>query len=98
MVSCALAVKVIFHRSCPPSKTVFHRRPSSSFGSFSFLGFNPDIVEEFGVKWGLKSSIFVVQKTTAPKIGLEFRQGSIGAIRSTLAMLYDSGDVARRRL
>ena len=41
-----------------------------------------------------KSSIFVVQKATAPKDGVEFRQGSIGIIRSSLAMLYD---VWRRR-
>ena len=37
----------------------------------------------------LKSSIFVVQKTTAPKNGVEFCQGFISAIRSSLAMLYD---------
>ena len=45
------------------------------------------IVEEVDVKRVLKSSIFVVQKATAPKSGLEFRQGSIGAIRSSLATL-----------
>ena len=32
-----------------------------------------------------KSSIFVVQKATAPKNGVEFPQGSIGTIRSSLA-------------
>ena len=42
----------------------------------------------------LKSSIFVVQKATAPKSGVEFRQGSIGTIRVGLAMSYD---VWRRR-
>ena len=30
-------------------------------------------------------SIFVVQKATAPKSGVEFRQGSIGTISSSLA-------------
>jgi len=42
-------------------------------------------VEEVGVKRVLKSSIFVVQKATAPKTGVEFLQGSIGS----LAMSYD---------
>ena len=42
----------------------------------------------------LKSSIFVVHKAAAPKIGVEFRQGSIGTIRSSLATPYD---VWRRR-
>lgn len=41
-----------------------------------------------------KSSIFVVQKPTAPKNGVKFRQGSIGTIRSSLATSYD---VWRRR-
>ena len=41
-----------------------------------------DIVEEVGVKGVLKSLIFVVQKANAPKTGVEFRQRSIGAIRS----------------
>ena len=36
-----------------------------------------------------KSSIFVVQKPTAPKNGVEFRQSSIGTIRSSLATSYD---------
>ena len=54
----------------------------------------PDIVEEVDVKEVLKSSIFVVQKATAPKSGVEFRQGSIGAIRSSLATSYDA---SRRR-
>ena len=43
----------------------------------------------------LKSSIFVVQKAAAPKIGVEFRQGSIGIIRSSLAT---SSDISRRQL
>ena len=46
-------------------------------------------VEEVGVKKVLKSSIFVVQKATAPKTGVEFRQGSIGAIKSRLATSCD---------
>ena len=33
----------------------------------------------------LKSSIFVIQKAAAPKIGVEFRQGSNGTISSSLA-------------
>ena len=37
-----------------------------------------------------KSSIFVGQKATAPKNGVDFRQGSIGTIRSSLATLYDA--------
>ena len=48
---------------------------------------------EWSIAWALKSSIFVVQKAAAPKNGVEFRQGSIGAIRSSLATPYD---VARR--
>ena len=46
------------------------------------------------VKEALKSSIFVVQKAAAPKTGVEFRQGSNGTIRSSLATSYD---VSRRR-
>ena len=46
------------------------------------------------VKGVLKSLIFVVQKATAPKTGVEFHQGSIGAISSSLAT---SCDVWRRR-
>ena len=41
-----------------------------------------------------KSSIFVLQKATAPKSGVEFCQGSIGTIRVGLATSYD---VWRRR-
>ena len=41
------------------------------------------------IKEALKSSIFVVQKAAAPKIGVEFRQGSIGNIRSILATSYN---------
>ena len=53
-----------------------------------------DIVKEVDVKSVLKSSIFVVQKATAPKTGVAFCQGSIGAIRSSVATSYD---VWRRR-
>ena len=44
-----------------------------------------NVVKEVNVKEALKSSIFVVQKATTPKNGVEFCQGSIGAIRSSLA-------------
>ena len=52
------------------------------------------IVKELNVKEALKSSIFVVQKAAAPKSVVEFRQGSNGTIRSSLATSYD---VWRRR-
>ena len=48
-----------------------------------------DIVEDIDVKWVLKSSIFVAQKANAPKIGVEFCQGSIGAISSSVATSND---------
>ena len=64
------------------------RISAENFGSVSFL---------------LKSPIFVVQKAATPKIGVEFRQGSNGTIRSSLATQYDvaghratSRDLARR--
>ena len=53
-----------------------------------------DVFKEVNYKEALKSSIFVVQRATAPKNGVEFRQGSIGTSRSNLATLYD---VWRRR-
>ena len=53
-----------------------------------------DIIEEVDVKDALKSSIFIVQKAAAPKTGVEFRQGSIGTIRSSLATSHDA---SRRR-
>ena len=63
--------------------------------SWSFLnGLLNHVVKELNVEEVLKSSIFVVQKAAAPKNGVEFRQGSIGTIRSSLAM---SCDLARRR-
>ena len=52
-------------------------------------------IKEVNIKAALKSSILVVQKAAAPKNGVEFRQGSIGTIRSSLAMSYD---VSRRRV
>ena len=42
------------------------------------------------IKEALKSSIFVVQKAAAPKSGVEFRQGSIGTIRSSVATSYNA--------
>ena len=52
-----------------------------------------DVVEEVNVKEALKSSIFDVQKAAAPENIVEFRQSSIGTIKSSLAT---PGDVARR--
>ena len=52
------------------------------------------VVKEGNMKKALKSPIFVVQKAAAPKIRVEFCQGSNGTIRSSLATLYD---VSRRR-
>ena len=53
-----------------------------------------DIVEEVDVKRVLKSSIYVIQKATAPKTGEEFRQGSIGTFKSSQST---SNDVWWRR-
>ena len=47
------------------------------------------VVKELNVEEALKLSIFVVQKAAAPKTGVEFRQGSNGTIRSSLATSYD---------
>ena len=59
------------------------------FYSHLFLGgFSLDVVEKVDVKGALKSSIFVAQKAAAPKIRVEFRQGSIGTIKSSLATSY----------
>ena len=49
---------------------------------------NDDVVVEVDVEVALKSSIFIVQKAAAPKSGVEFRQDSIGTIRSCLATSY----------
>ena len=58
--------------------------------SWSFLnGLLNHVVKELNVEEVLKSSIFVIQKAAAPKNGVEFRQGSIGTIRSRLARSYD---------
>merc|ERR1712173_554569 len=63
--------------------------------SWCFLnGLLNHVVKELNVEEVLKSSILVVQKTAAPKNGVEFRQGSIGTIRSSLAA---SCDLVRRR-
>ena len=47
------------------------------------------VFKEVDVKGVLKSSIFVVQRAIAPKIGVEFCQGSIGAISSSVATSYN---------
>ena len=63
--------------------------------SWFFLnGLLNHVVKELNVEEALKSSILVVQKAAAPKTGVEFRQGSNGTIRSSLATSYD---VSRRR-
>ena len=41
------------------------------------------------IKEALKSSIFVIQNAAAPKTGVEFCQGSISTIISSLAMSSD---------
>ena len=51
---------------------------------------NDNVVVEVDVEEDLKSSIFIVQKAAAPKSGVEFRQDSIGTIRSCLATSYDA--------
>ena len=53
-----------------------------------------NVVKEVNIKEALKSSNLVVQNATAPKNGVEFRQGSTGTIRSSLATSYN---VWRRR-
>ena len=63
--------------------------------SWSFVnGLLNHVVKELNVEEALKSPILVVQKTAAPKFGVEFRQGSNGTIWSSLATSYD---VSRRR-
>ena len=61
----------------------------------TFDEFVDDVNKEVGIREALKLSIFVVQKASAPKNGIEFRQGSNGTIRSSLATSYD---VSRRRV
>ena len=48
------------------------------------------VFKEVNAKEALKLSFFVIQKAAAPKNGVEFRQGSIGTIRSSLATSYDA--------
>ena len=71
------------------------RRFATSRDVPDFNDLNDDVVVEVDVEEALKSSIFIVQKAAAPKFGVEFRQDSIGTIRSSLATSYD--DVSRRR-
>ena len=59
--------------------------------SWSFVnGLLNHVVKELNVEEILKSPIFVVQKAAAPKNGVEFRQGSNGSIRSSLATSCDA--------
>ena len=51
------------------------------------------VVKELDVEEALKSPIFVKEKAAAPKIGVEFCQGTNGTIRNSLTTSYD---VARR--
>ena len=67
---------------CPPLLVCLHLLSLLFLGCFYFLGCL------------IKSPIFAVQKAIAPKNGVEFRQGSNGSIRSSLAT---SCDVSRRR-
>ena len=60
----------------------------------TFDEFVDDVNKEVGIREALKLSIFVVQKASAPKKGVEFRQGSNDTIRSSLDTSYD---VSRRR-
>ena len=66
------------------------RRLATSRDVPDFNDLNDDVVVEVDVKEALKSSIFVVQKDAAPKTVVEFCQGSIGTIRSSLATLCDA--------
>ena len=56
--------------------------PTFDLGHLNDL--NGEVIE------ALKSSIFVVQKAAEPKTGVEFRQGSTGTIRSSLATSHDA--------
>ena len=62
--------------------------PALDLGHLNY--FNDNVVAEVDVKEALKLSIFIVQKAAAPKSGVEFRQDSIGTIRSCLATSYDA--------
>ena len=70
-----------FHNMLPLSSLSNFPRPSIIYLFELAIEFN------FSPECGIveKSSIFVVQKASAPKNGVEFRQGSIGTIRSSLA-------------
>ena len=58
--------------------------------SWSFLnGLLNHVIKELNVEEVLKLPIFVVQKAAAPKNGVEFRQGSNGTMKSSLATSYD---------
>ena len=50
-----------------------HRSMSPTLDLGHLNDFNDDVVEEVNVKEALKSSIFVLQKTAAPKTGVKFR-------------------------
>ena len=65
------------------------RRLATSQDVPDFNDLNDDVVVEVDVEEALKSSIFIVQKAAAPKSGVEFRQDSIGTLRSSLATSYD---------
>ena len=61
--------------------------------SWSFLsGLLNHVVKELNVEEVLKLPIFVVRKVAAPKNGVEFRQGSICAVKCSLSMSYKEGD------
>ena len=95
MASMATSLDVTSSRPGPPQWPQWRccsTSPTFDLGHLNDL--NEDVVVEVDVKEVLKSSIFVVQKAAAPKSGVEFRQGSIGTIRSSLAT---SCDVSRRR-
>ena len=67
-----------------------YRLTSATFDLGHLNHLNDNVVVEVDVKEALKASIFVVQKAAAPKTGVEFHQGSIGIIRSSLATPWDT--------
>ena len=73
---------------------VVHKAVAVPLSWYFLNGLLNHVIKELNVEEVLKSSIFVVQKAAAPKNGVEFRQGSIGTIRSSVAT---SCDLARRR-
>ena len=79
------ALNYLSLRAGPPQWPQWRRRAMSLTFDLGHLNdLNVDVKE------ALKSSIFVVQKAAAPKTGVEFCQGSIGTIRSSLAMSCDA--------